>query len=93
MVHVMHMRNCFYLIGIFWGGLCLQPLHAQDTLKKKNIDITSSFKPSVREASKIPFAAAPLPSFSTKEVLTYQSSIIFQLPTYISFFDTANTFQ
>jgi hypothetical protein len=34
-------------------------LQAQDTTKRKTIDITSSFKPVLREAVKINFNAAP----------------------------------
>lgn len=42
------------------GVLCASvSLHAQDTTKRRTIDITSSFKPVLREAVKINFNAAP----------------------------------
>ncbi|NML23347.1 hypothetical protein HHL16_20880 [Pseudoflavitalea sp. G-6-1-2] len=40
--------------------------HAQDTTKRKSIDITSTFKPVLREAAKINFNAAP-PSVDTSK--------------------------
>ncbi len=44
---------------------------AQDTTKKKTIDITSTFKPVLREPSKVNFNAAPLVSDTTPPVLKY----------------------
>jgi hypothetical protein len=44
---------------------------AQDTTKRKTIDITSTFKPVLRDASKINFNAAPPVVDSTKPRLTY----------------------
>src|SRR5689334_7774895 len=52
-------------------SLCLATLtHAQDP-KKKTIDITSTFKPVLREASKINFNAAPPVADTTRPRLTY----------------------
>src|SRR5579862_7002446 len=42
--------------GILLVGLCAQ---AQDTTKRRTIEITSTFKPVLREAVKINFNAAP----------------------------------
>jgi hypothetical protein len=47
-------------------------LHAQDTTKKRSIDITSTFKPVLREASKINFNAAPPVADTSKPRLTYK---------------------
>lgn len=44
------------VLGIGYAGAALQ---AQDTTKRRTIDITSSFKPVLREAAKINFNAAP----------------------------------
>jgi len=44
------------LIGVWCAGSYVQ---AQDTTKRRTIDITSSFKPVLREAVKINFNAAP----------------------------------
>jgi hypothetical protein len=46
-------------------------LRAQDTTKRKSIDITSSFKPVLREAVKINFNAAPPVVDTTHPRLTY----------------------
>lgn len=45
--------------------------HAQDTTKRKSIDITSTFKPVLREAAKINFNAAPPPVDTAKPRMTY----------------------
>src|SRR5688500_11139401 len=44
---------------------------AQDTSKRRTIDITSTFKPVLREAAKINFNAAPPVADTTKPRLTY----------------------
>ena len=57
------------LIGL---ALCMPSAMSQDTTKgKKSIDITSTFKPVLREASKINFNAAPPAIDSSKPKLTY----------------------
>ncbi len=45
--------------------------HAQDTTKRKSIDITSTFKPVLREAAKINFNAAPPPVDTSKPRMSY----------------------
>ncbi|WP_276486116.1 hypothetical protein [Paraflavitalea pollutisoli] len=53
----------------FWGaGIAAL---AQDTTKRKTIDITSTFKPVLREASKINFNAAPPVADTSKPTLLY----------------------
>ncbi|MDF2191796.1 hypothetical protein [Paraflavitalea sp. CAU 1676] len=53
----------------FWGtALAVQ---AQDTTKRKTIDITSTFKPVLREAAKINFNAAPPVADTSRPVLNY----------------------
>jgi hypothetical protein len=56
-------KKLFFLAAV---SLCCisMGLHAQDTTKRKSIDITSSFKPVLRDAVKINFNAAP-PSLDT----------------------------
>src|SRR5580704_46439 len=44
---------------------------AQDTAKRKTIDITSTFKPVLRDAAKINFNATTPPVDSSKPKLTY----------------------
>ncbi|HEV3411764.1 MAG TPA: hypothetical protein VG101_04755 [Puia sp.] len=56
------------LLGVWCAGL---HVHAQDTTKRKSIDITSSFKPVLREAVKINFNAAPPVADTTHPRLNY----------------------
>lgn len=46
-------------------------VHAQDTSRKKTINITSTFKPVLRTPSKIDFTASPAPSDSVRPQLQY----------------------
>jgi hypothetical protein len=62
-----------YIILIFGSSLFLSaaPVAAQDTSKKQTIDITSAFKPVLRNAAKINFdASSPLPD-SSRPKLNY----------------------
>ena len=56
------------LVGVCCAGSVVR---AQDTAKRKSIDITSSFKPVLREAVKINFNAAPPMVDTTHPRLTY----------------------
>lgn len=56
------------IVGVCWVGSFLQ---AQDTTKRKSIDITSSFKPVLREAVKINFNAAPPTVDTSRPRLNY----------------------
>src|SRR5580692_3277247 len=56
------------LLGVWCAGSYVQ---AQDTTKRRSIDITSSFKPVLREAVKINFNAAPPVVDTTHPRLTY----------------------
>lgn len=60
----------FFLFWLLIGvvGLCA---HAQDTTKRRTIDITSSFKPVLRDAVKINFNAAPPVVDTSKPRLSY----------------------
>lgn len=53
--------------GVFTFGISF----SQDTTKKKSIDITSSFKPVLREAAKINFNATPPTADTTRPKLNY----------------------
>src|SRR5579864_4975747 len=56
------------MLGLCFAGAKLQ---AQDTTKRRTIDITSSFKPVLREAVKINFNAAPPAVDTSKPRLSY----------------------
>jgi hypothetical protein len=65
----MYKKSLFLLgFGIAGIGLCVQ---AQDTTKRRTIDITSSFKPVLREAVKINFNAAPPVADTARPRLNY----------------------
>lgn len=49
----------------------LNPILAQDTTKRRSIDITSTFKPTLRESAKVNFTAAPPITDSTRPRLQY----------------------
>ena len=57
-------------IGIFSFGISFS--QRQDTTKAKAIDITSSFKPVLREAAKINFNATPPSADTAKPRLQYE---------------------
>ena len=64
------------LIKSFFVSVCMLLLlkttvHAQDTSKRKTIDITSTFKPVLRDAVKINFQAAPPLSDTSRPKLSY----------------------
>ena len=60
------------------------PAMAQDTARKRTIDITSSFKPVLRTPDKIAFAASPAPTDTNRRVQPYapivQSLALMYLP-------------
>src|ERR1700755_2921827 len=56
------------VLGVCYAGVSLQ---AQDTTKRRTIDITSSFKPVLREAVKINFNAAPPAVDTSRPRLSY----------------------
>ncbi len=65
----MNNKACFLLVSCLLAiGYCS---NAQDTTKRKSIDITSSFKPVLREAVKINFNAVPPVADSARPRLTY----------------------
>lgn len=63
-------KKIFFLVaaGLFCTG---SGLHAQDTTKRKTIEITSSFKPVLRDAVKINFNAAPPALDTSRPRLSY----------------------
>ena len=58
----------FAALSLCYAGMTLR---AQDTTKRKTIDITSSFKPVLREAVKINFNAAPPALDTSRPKLSY----------------------
>ena len=65
-IRVFHISTALMVLVV--GG---ETAIAQDTTKKKTIDITSTFKPVLREAVKLNFSAA-LPAFDTiRPVMDY----------------------
>src|SRR6266705_2026798 len=65
----MHRKSLFFLAFTLSGmGFGVQ---AQDTTKRRTIDITSSFKPVLRDAVKINFNAAPPVADTSRPRLTY----------------------
>jgi hypothetical protein len=65
----MNIMKIFIFGSLLFGmGICV---HAQDTAKRRTIDITSSFKPVLRDAVKINFNAAPPVADTSRPRLTY----------------------
>jgi tetratricopeptide (TPR) repeat protein len=66
-------KNPLLIKYIFFVCACLVAHHsmAQDTSKRKTIEITSTFKPVLREAAKINFNAAPPSVDSSRPLLNY----------------------
>ena len=65
----MDIKKLFIFGSFLFGlGFCV---HAQDTTKRRTIDITSSFKPVLRDAVKINLNAAPPVTDSSRPRLTY----------------------
>jgi len=69
-MHAFMDKKPFLLViaGVFCASVSL---HAQDTTKRRTIDITSSFKPVLREAVKINFNAAPPAVDTSRPRLNY----------------------
>lgn len=66
-------RNIFSILftGLFLCGFGFSSIAQKDTTKKSSIDITSSFKPVLRNAAKINFSAVPLPADNSTVKLSY----------------------
>ncbi|MCC7400896.1 MAG: hypothetical protein IT214_05380 [Chitinophagaceae bacterium] len=61
--------------SIFVAALFIAPaiaVHAQDSTKRRTVNITSTFKPVLREAAKINFNANPPAADTSKPVLKYE---------------------
>lgn len=73
------MQNKTYIKSLVFAVLAflvaLTVAQAQDPLKKQTIEITSSFKPELKEAAKINFAAAPPVPDSAKPKFSYNIPI------------------
>jgi hypothetical protein len=59
------------MLFILGGILLTGTLFAQDTTKKRAVEITSTFKPVLKEAAKINFNASPAAADTTKPILKY----------------------
>lgn len=65
-------RYKIYIVLLAGAILMLATTHAQqDTTKKGKVDITSAFKPILKESAKINFNASPAPNDTTRPVLNY----------------------
>ena len=65
-------KQSLYRIFFLGSGLIsLAISYAQDTTKKRSVDITSTFKPVLKEAAKINFNATPPSADTTKPKLNY----------------------
>ena len=74
-----------YIKSIFLGIVCFSffiSVKAQDSSKRKTIDITSQFKPVLREAAKLNFHASPSLSDTSKPKLNYDIPSKFLLLSY-----------
>ena len=74
-----------YIKSIFLSVSCFAffiSVNAQDFAKRKTIDITSQFKPVLREAAKLNFHASPSLSDTTKPKLNYDIPSKFLLLSY-----------
>jgi len=71
----------FFISGLFFFT-CVLEVGAQDSTKRKTINITSSFKPVLRDAAKINFTAAPPPADTARPRLTYNIPSQFLFLTY-----------
>ncbi len=74
-----------YIKSIFLSIVCLAffiSVNAQDSAKRKTIDITSQFKPVLREAEKLNFHASPSVSDTAKPKLNYDIPSKFLLLSY-----------
>jgi len=64
----MQMKNILILVVLSVG---VNKVSAQDTSKRRTIDITSTFKPVLREAAKVNFNAAPAANDTVRPKLNY----------------------
>lgn len=64
------MKTLLYIL-LFGSLFTVFSVSAQDTTKRRSIEITSSFKPVLREAAKINFNAAPPAADNNRPVLNY----------------------
>lgn len=69
MQHRIYHKSLFIFVAALLCGL--GTLQAQEELKKQTIEITSSFKPEIKEAAKINFVAAPPVPDSAKPKFSY----------------------
>ncbi len=63
------MKSSIIIASLLWVGLAA---NAQDTTKKKEVNITSAFKPTLKEAAKINFNPTPPTADTTRPRLQYQ---------------------
>lgn len=63
------MKSSIIVASLLWVGLAAS---AQDTTKKKEVNITSAFKPTLKEAAKINFNPTPPVADTSRPRLQYQ---------------------
>lgn len=64
-------KTGFTILIVMTGVLLAGSVTAQDTTKRRSVDITSTFKPVLKESAKINFNASPAPNDTTKPRLNY----------------------
>jgi len=67
-MRLQHSRCVLIMVSFL---LATSGVFSQDTTRKRSVDITSSFKPVLRESAKINFNASPPTADTTKPVLKY----------------------
>ena len=64
-----HFHKSFLIIGVALSSICV---NAQDTIRKRTVEVTSQFKPVLKDAAKINLNASPPTADTTRPRLQYQ---------------------
>ena len=64
-----YINKSFLVIGILAFSVAVQ---AQDTIRKRSVEVTSQFKPVLKDAAKINLNASPPTADTTRPRLQYQ---------------------
>src|ERR1700712_2892416 len=66
--NILTMKSIYLLTGLFLFSI---NVFSQDSSRRKDVNITSTFKPVLKDAAKINFAAAPPSSDTSRPRLNY----------------------